>query len=193
VQVWANRRISKFDVSLRLAENAIQGDPEDPRFWHGRALANYALGRSKRNEIKYLSIRTDLETALDLYKGWSFASPELRRATIAGCLNSLAYVWTLDVTTRGHLAEARDTLTKLKMFLGRDHWVQGFPEFFHTEAFLESREAAGLKPKSPDWEKKLRNALLAARRARELAPTRSQYGDLCTQIEETMRDRGFTP
>jgi tetratricopeptide (TPR) repeat protein len=189
VQVWANRRSGNFEESVRLADYGTRVQPNDPRFWHGRALANYSLNRQDRNELLYTLARADLQKALDLYWTYEFASPELKRVTIAGCQNSLAYAWTLDVGTRGYLVEARRALNELKLFLGREKWEQEFPEFFHTEATLELREAEMLPAYSREWEQKLNWAFAAARRARDLAPTRTQYNELCEQIAVLLRDR----
>jgi hypothetical protein len=193
VQVWANRRSGHFDESARLAEVGTRESPGDPRFWHGRALASHARGLEHPNEFLSRQVRQDLEKALDLYQRYNFPSAELKHVTLAGCLNSLTYAWTLDVATQGHLVEARATLKRLKAFLQREQWEQGFPEFFHTEAALELHEALALPPRSKPWEYKLNNARDAARRARDLAPMRTQYRELYDQIEALLRDKRTLP
>jgi hypothetical protein len=183
VEIWARRRVGDFEEAERLADQGIGENPKDPRFWHGRALARFGRTRSaQRTAFAFLGLREDLEKALQLYREISFQTMELKLATIAGCLNSLAYVLTLDTSDPRNLVRARERLNELKEFLEREKWRPRFPEFFHTEAFLELHEAKRL-PEGAARTQKLGFALKAAEHARQLAPSRVQYAELYEEIK----------
>ncbi len=196
VEIWAERRMSHFDQAIELAASGIAQAPDDPRFWHGRALARFGKVATKTGTpFDYTGVRTDLEVALRLYRATTTQTPDLQSAMVVGCLNALTYIHALTARAQAsptvrdrHLECARTYLDELKTLLVPEEWAPRYPEFFHTEGFLERQESERLP--AHERKMKLEEALKAAARAKQLAPTRPGHADLLDEITELLRATG---
>ena len=84
------------------------------------------------------------------------------------------------------LKEARQALNELKGWTRKDSWIPVYPEYFHTEAFLEYQEyllgkLTNLKRES--LKSKLEHAYREISAAVELFPTKETYNKLKELIE----------
>lgn len=186
VLAWAARRKGDFGLAERTAARGVEESDADPRFWHGLALAKYAAAAGRALESMELDeIRLCLELALEGYKMYEIAPPEMRTPILAGCINALAYILALDGARDQSLSRARERVTELKGLCRRKLWRQ-YPEFFHTEAFIEQQEASRIRDKDVR-RVKLSNAQKAALQAVRFAPNRTDYRSLLQEIELGLR------
>ncbi|HKY97284.1 MAG TPA: hypothetical protein VJL35_05460, partial [Gemmatimonadaceae bacterium] len=142
--VWATRRCGNTQESVDWANVGISRDPIDPRFWHGRALAKYSdVRRSPLGKVMVASVVSDFETAAARYCEWLSIEEGDRSLFRATCLNAMVFLLADNSPSKEDLSRAREALTDLKTGFKREQrWSPKFPEFFHTEALLELREAA---------------------------------------------------
>lgn len=158
VQCWAARRSGKFARAVELAEEGIEIDHRDPRFFHGLCLSIYSWLRNSPTDcdLKLQQATDAAEMAIRLYL--DTAKDNDNDEVVASNYNNLAYLWAWSVEInqqelRGDresdaaknqqaLDYARDALDKLKNVIVKSDWERTrHPEFFHTEAYLEYRES----------------------------------------------------
>ena len=179
VLAWAFRRSGDFTAAVSMSETAIRSWPNDPRFYHARSLANYALMRSSTSNVfESLRIRSDLEIAIKHYVTYPFPSDAWRKAIIASCMNGMAYLWLIDGSTREGVDNARRWIDAAKKEIEGHAYI--FPEFFHTEAAIELQEAH--TGRGAARMAKLAEAQKAARKAIKYAPERAEYSALLDEI-----------
>jgi hypothetical protein len=193
---WAARRLGEFArADVRLGE-AIHEYPEDPRFYHGRALNIYSWlsNEAKKKECKYgiADGIQDLENAIRYYELTKKESIKL----IAACYNDLAYFWVwrcqeIDHQSpelKSYLDQARAALNQLIRFMPKDRWDPTYPEYFETESSIEYVEFQQMKieQKSAALQiKKLESALANLTTAYTLYP-KPHYAKSKAQMEEEL-------
>ncbi len=139
---WAARRHRDYVVGHKWVTKSLEKykDDPDPRFFHARALNTYSWYKEKSVPTKNVSMKQaieDAEMAVSLYRRedkvkWS--------GEIAALLNTLAcfYCYELDETV--DIDQARSYLDELKDVCDKTLWGDRYPEYFHTEAFVEYKE-----------------------------------------------------
>jgi hypothetical protein len=151
---WVLRRNVKYAPALEYTNIALERFPEDARFHHSKFLILVCLvpRTENRKELHdyYLSYLEEIHTAQKLYPKLLDGSDEVIKKNInAALLNSEIYTNTLIISVATDsdkailgslLYDLRNVKLKaLKDLLGTDY--QEYPEFLHTEAFLELYEA----------------------------------------------------
>lgn len=173
---WSARRSGHYEEADNYAREGISQYPDDPRYYHGRALNIYTW-RALGDNCPYLIAEAAeaSERALELYR-----RPELDSADqVAACYNNSAYFIAIDVKeSDSHdraeltrkLERAREHLTNLKTAIDKEKdWDPTHPEFFHTEAFLEYQEVKNFWMKQEMDKEGLTAKLRSAKRDIETA------------------------
>jgi hypothetical protein len=168
VACWSARRLRRYKDAKHHAEKGLERYPNDPRFYHGRLITRIAklsddlLGKRIRFDKKNinpqirqglldLSIKetinevvSDGNRAIELYRALSNENEDV----VSAILNSIAYMYALSSTQDSQseadkelLTKARQYLDLLKQNLPPDHWSPNYPEYFHTQSFIEYYEA----------------------------------------------------
>ncbi|MFN0213758.1 MAG: hypothetical protein ACKVT2_05835 [Saprospiraceae bacterium] len=216
--IWAARRAGPnyYDKSFDFAEKIINNkeksnriSPKDARFYHGRFLTRYCMLCEHIDfELKELQVSAsqsdllekciiDADKALKYYENnteLSIVPMDLIRQRIkSNLLNSLCYLLTCKFRVTGNadaLTQARkDYLEPLKDLANIDDRYEKFPEFLHTEAFLEWQEAKIAKNSS---EKLIygRSAILRAIYTDDVEPgVKSKYEKLLSAINRDIGKR----
>jgi hypothetical protein len=142
VLCWAARRRKQYSEAHSEASIGInESKRTDPRFYHGRALAIFAwlFDETEKTRCPYTigDAIEDIEMALERYK---IAIAD-RRELIGACLNSLTYFHCLGESYGSYdLVLARERLLELKTYINKETWNPLYPEYLHTEAYLEYQE-----------------------------------------------------
>lgn len=189
--LWAGRRARRYLKTAQLADAAVRRWPTDPRFWHGRALNTFAWRADPRGGEPSSALLTaavsDAETAAGLYGA---IGEEISRQLAAANHNNIAY-WSalMRDDPAFDLARARHALGRLKALLPRREWDPLFPEYFHTEAFLEFREAeAAVAVGDPDRARqKATLGLEQILEACRLDPHDTDYRDLRDDLQRFLQ------
>ncbi len=162
IACWAARRARLFRDSFEIASGVIGRQPDDPRFFHGRALTIYAwLSDEKERRECPLTIRNaveDMQAAVSRYKH----SPADLREMIGISLNNLVFMHCKSV--RGEpiqLAVARGYFDEMQLYLPKATWGEAHPELYHTSALLKYQESLTVIDSAPREEvrAKLQSAL----------------------------------
>jgi len=176
IQVWAARRSQKYSKGLTLSESYLKEYPEDPRFYHSKALIIYSnledFGNSKqakyynKSEVSIEVAIESAEIALNLYKEFKRRGVERAELAIEALYNSLSHFYTLkaikyiDSNTelfRLSLESARFNIKKLKSYLYLNGlFIKNIPEYISTEAYLEYYEYLLFKHKGVPTEQLLK-------------------------------------
>jgi len=165
LQIWALRRINKYRDSVKLANQAIEKFPDDPRFYHGLFLSQYCISEEKNNKDHNLinKMLENLRTANILYQDFMIQNfedqnkrPLVLKSIDQSYLNSLSYCLALKASNlkkkAGNekyvnlLKDARSTFASLK---NKDNqFYDELPEYLDTEAFIEFLESFYVADKS---------------------------------------------
>ncbi|MBV6443297.1 MAG: hypothetical protein DYG98_01010 [Haliscomenobacteraceae bacterium CHB4] len=154
--VWAARRAKRYDDSLLFAQQEIDRlekennrDAKLGRFYHGRFLANYCLYDTQKEGMEPAYRKSLLTTSIEdcksakkLYEQLNSTMLEIRDKLQYTLLNSLCFLYTelfVEENKPEHLASARDFLLKLRE-PDPDNYKR-FPEYLHTESYLEYHES----------------------------------------------------
>ena len=187
VAAWAARRAKQFREGYNLASESIKQYPEDPRFWHGRALLNLAwykdetLGDSW--DLGGDEAVSDIEKALELYRE---DLPRFEAAYGAAYCN-LAYMKCIDNGDwqAFDIVGARRSIERLKGLSDIDSWPSDFPEYLHAEASVLFPVGRGLGTQG-DFEEAMQR-LVAAKEHNDQAiqgyPSKSMFGVLGGRID----------
>lgn len=154
---WINRRLGKYEESLQYAEEGIKMNNADPRFHHGKLLAQFCLiidGKLSYHEfdnlIPYLKEIRDLYSVfLDDY--FSKTKNNILRSKITDTYhNSSCHMLSLKVLSlikagtqnsrkiEPFVLQARTHLDQLKQ---NGKYRDQLPEYYETEATLELTES----------------------------------------------------
>lgn len=187
VALWAGRRARRYLKTAHIADAAVRKWPADARFIHGRALNTFAWRTDARGpepgHLQLASAIADAERASAMYL---IVGDEISKQLAAANYNNVAYWCSLLRDDEAFdLERGRRALEQLKVLLPRKEWEPLFPEYFHTEAFLEFREAeAALK--ADDLERarqKAERGLEQIREACRLDPPDAEYRDLRDDLQ----------
>lgn len=162
--VWAARRAKQYSDSLHIAQQEIDRleqektpDAKLARFYHGRFLANYCLYYTLKESIKSAkddskesaklisllkSSIEDCKSARTLYEQLKPSMKDIKDKLQRTLLNSLCYLYSelyVEEKNPEHLVTAREYLLKLRG-LDPENYKQ-FPEYLHTESYLEYYES----------------------------------------------------
>ena len=193
ISAWALRRLGRYAEADRLLMKAVTRFPKDPRMWHGRSINAFSWSQADAATYPYKLLRPikDAKRAIELYA----LDGELGNEACAVNWNNLSYMQALvKATPYYNLRAARGAIMELKRILPRDRWYPRYPEFFHTEAFLEYNEylAGTENPRVViDRVAKLENAQRMIDRALQIHP-KEKYEDLRRKIEAALgRERSL--
>lgn len=193
VIAWAGRRCKQYQKTAEWIEEGLRRYPDDLRFWHGQALNIYAwlLDENARTSCQYQpsdAVQATERTLAMLSRAERphALAPEIRAANY----NNLAYFRVLWPDSAAFdVPAAREALDSLKIILPRPRWEQ-FPEYYHTEALVEYREALALRAANgdpSDIREKLNTAQREIRRALLLVPDKETYQRLRDTIAAELR------
>jgi hypothetical protein len=176
VALWAMRRLQRYHEADSLSRDLISSNSDDPRIYHGRLLNCFSWGSQQSSkDLSPLLFREALTaglTAIRLYEQRD--PPDLE--VLAALYNDVAYLkCSSRKPSRRALREAREYLARLKTIKPKSAWVDGFPEYFHTEAALELEEfraARSDSAKQSALRAKLESAVEDIRIAIRLRPKR---------------------
>lgn len=196
VASWTKRRVGDYAAALALAEEGLNLMPTDPRLVHGSAMAFRGMVRATPRRLLVEDDWRDArqQKAIELYEeaaaGFAESQTLPKEDSLmlqSVCLNQLAYNCALSGRFspggRGVL-RARTALVTLKSLTEVSRW-EAFPEFFHTEALVEVKEALALVGEAR--RKKLGYANEAIGKAILYGPTRKDYRSLEIEIAELMK------
>lgn len=167
---WILRRNNKNQDALKYATDGIKLFPDDARFYHSRFLIKFCQMPDEMNPDKalaeYEKHRKDIHTAQEKYiKLLSQKSTVIKNNIVLTLLNSEIYCDTLIVSAkaltddekRNELDAIRENkLRQLKKIAGKNY--ENYPEFLHTEAFLELHESE-VKPTNEKKREKIEYAI----------------------------------
>lgn len=198
VAIWAGRRARNFDQVDKLVRRAIKEYPDDPRFYHGRALNTFAWLKDARQAGScphtLRNAIDDARRAVTLYEGQP--ESQWRRDLVAVNYNNLARFYTqVEPRKPSDLYFARDYLEQLKGILDKGVWAPRYPEYFYTEALLELEEADLMEREGKAGDavyEKLQNAAREIRIADELVK-RHEYITLKERVQQRLAERSATP
>lgn len=150
---WILRRNNKNPLALEYAEKGIEEFPDDARFYHSRFLINFCQMPDKLTPedkmAEYKRHENDIHTAQEKYTKLLFKkSSAIKNNIILTLLNSEIYCDTLIISCKksstSDKRKALDSIrhNKLKQLkeIAGDNYIN-YPEFLHTEAFLELHES----------------------------------------------------
>lgn len=189
VQLWALRRSGQYSRARTLANRLLREFPEDARIFHGKALAIYtwtvdSAARASGARLTIDQAIRDTEKAVRLYRSAGDAEKE-----VAACINNLAYFYAIRKSRgiRRDIEEARAWLGKLKEIVPKRTWYSMFPEYLHTEAFVELQEARLMRRSEPvaEWKRKLEFARKDIRAALRVFEKKT-FVDLAEEIDELL-------
>lgn len=198
VASWANRRIGNYHRALEHAEEGLRLEARDPRFLHGSAMALRGLVRREHGanedaiaqdprQQKAILLYGD---AADAYDDAGWIADDDRQLLRAVCLNQFAFNSALSArrapSKRG-AEDARRALRMLKELMPPTRW-DAFPEFYHTEAFVETKDA--LERTGEARRQKLESARATIEKAILHAPTRDDYRQLEDAIVQLLETAG---
>lgn len=140
--LWSGRRAKLFRETDCIAQKAIGIYPKDPRLFHGAALniSSWILEVKHEDRCPYSLERCIAFglNAIKLYERDDSTSQE----TLAASYNNLVFWYSLDERDDAFdLVLARKALVELKRVLDKEDWIPKNPEYHHTEANLELKEA----------------------------------------------------
>jgi|GEM_PF-5970489 len=171
---WAARRSRKYPLAHQILRSSEQMYPDDPRFLHGRALNVFAwrvdLSAKRTCPHTLQSAISAIERAITLYQN---LGDDAYTILLGACWNDLAYFHAQPQEQNTYdVVRARAALVNLKTLVPPAQW-DNYPEYFHTEAFVEFEEATAAKAKGDEWlyTKKLGWAYQASQRALSLNPS----------------------
>jgi len=193
VIAWAGRRSKQYQKTADWIDEALRRYPDDLRFWHGLALNIYSWLVDETAEVDCPYVpRQAIEATERTIAMLARADPphpfaqEIRAANY----NNLAYFRVQWPDEDGYdVVAAREALDSLKIILPRPRW-ELFPEYFHTEALVEYREALALRAKNEEPSEiraKLNVAQREIRRALLLVPDKETYQRLRDTIAAELR------
>ncbi len=144
---WAARRCGDYTSSIRFLRQGAQRFPDDPRFYHGLSLSYYSTYQagsaslSKIENIEKLNKCIEYaEISLRIYE--HFEQIDIIIKTRAALYNDLAFFHSELFSVTGELNEfhviaGRKFMNELKI---ADPEYKSFPEYLHTESYLELQE-----------------------------------------------------
>jgi len=149
---WVLRRNSKYDEALKVTKEGMAKFPDDARFLHSRFLITACLMDNKEDDesrrATYAAILKDIRRATEMYPSLLDGKDALIGNNIySALLNSEAFTTILELTVTDMTNEQRlagfrrirtEMVGKLKENLQEKYL--DYPEFLHTEAFLEFQE-----------------------------------------------------
>jgi hypothetical protein len=151
---WAARRWRFYRRGEEWATSSIAKYKEnpDPRFFHARCLNTFSWFdevrrgesdvRPPSGDVTIARALEDGKRGIDLYEEWG----ERARDQVGALHNTIAclYVYELDGYVYD-VPEARLHLEILKRTIEKLSWYDRYPEYFHTEAFVEYHEFKALR------------------------------------------------
>lgn len=195
---WCSICVGRFEEARGYAAKGIEEFPDDPKFPH-------LLGRANIREIRLDSAEKKREElikeAIEVQKqAVALARKDSKNVWLRGVMyNSLVFYlchinWAAD-DFGGQISQAREALKELKKAIPKEEWQPAYSNFFHTEAYLEFKEAVGLEfeaklyekeANSPAFSQEKREGLLfAANSQRDQA--RYKLGRALIEIEEALK------
>ena len=193
---WAARRMKHYDVADQYLSSALKEFGNDGRFYHGRSLNIYSWLTDEVTRLQcpysWPQAIEDSKKAIELYSQQLGRYREL----VGACNNNLAYFWALLSETvllgtdemKTYLKEARDALNRLEAHVDKGTWNPYYPEYFHTEAFVEHKEYLQMLQQGEKKESlmaKLENAKRAIQIAFDLYP-KKRYKELDVEIQSAL-------
>lgn len=140
---WAARRARNYAAGDKLATDSIDLYPEDPRFYQARCLNTFSWFADDSRPLPVPDMLTmkqaiaDAETAISCSK----TKDDVRyQDIILACYNNLACFWSYRLDSTFDISESRENLNNLKALFKREFWDPQYPEFYHTEAYVEYME-----------------------------------------------------
>jgi hypothetical protein len=211
--IWAARRNGDIKPSLKLAEEAIDQRPNDPRFHHGKCLALHNIYSTNNLEVEEFDCLEPLvesaEKALELYAkmiaGTQNPAPHFIEGSIAALQNTILYAVLLTHLNKLENGTSEEflnnpILSKYKMEnLRRDLWipienyekkkrrkVKDLPEYDQTLSILELCEAISLSNAKhfDKAEHKINDAFAAIDAAIDIDRKSTLYQDTRNKIEK---------
>ena len=142
VAVYAGRRCGNFKKTDEVARRAIDRFPEDWRLYHACQLNVFSWLRAGGEDCSY-SLLDCADLSEKTISGLLKEEPKDEQM-LAVNFNNLAFVSAFDDggdRSAFNLERARGALENLKTFLPKSKWKPLYPEYYHTEAHLELKEA----------------------------------------------------
>ena len=141
--VWIDRRRRHFEQAYDRASEAIVNYRGDPRFFHGRGLANFAWytepeGRDswQRKGLSGQQAIQDVARAIELYHP---EDSEIQKRLVAAARCNVAYFCVFDRSTAWgvyDVGRGRREIDLLKDMLPEDAWYPLYPEYYAAEAWV---------------------------------------------------------
>lgn len=164
-QLWAARRCCLYEVAWKFAIEGVKLKPQDPRFIHGQCLVRYSMifptdGKKQPflNPQALQEVIGEASNAIDLYDQWAKPIQNftllLIQCSIVSLKNLQAHCLALLFQQEHHeskmyLSRSRHLINSIKQFeKNNGNNYQDYPEYLHTESFVELQEAILLKKSS---------------------------------------------
>lgn len=143
--IWTACRLDRFYPAYTAANRALKLRDRDPRFYHGRSIAAIfwlsqksvnRMGIRPPHEVSGEAAIADAQRAIELY-----TEMHAPANVISLQFNNIAWLRCKDSEADGYdLAEARRVMNELLRLFPERQWAPGYPEYFHTRAFLAFEE-----------------------------------------------------
>jgi hypothetical protein len=145
VIIWTACRLGRFYPAYTAANRSLKLRGRDPRFYHGRSIA--ALFWLAQKSVNRMDIRpshevsveaaiADAQRAIELY-----TEMQAPARVISLQYNNIAWLRCKDPEAGEYnLVEARRVMNELLKLFPESQWAPGYPEYFHTRAFLAFEE-----------------------------------------------------
>ena len=188
--IWILRRNGKYDNALYFTDEAIKEYPNDPRFYHSKALCYYCKYEEENESsieilfqahesalIAYKFYKSDLEN-INMTKG----TRKFVQLNLYGIMNTIVYLKSLGFSknckefSKIMIEDARKIIEELKK---KDESYNKKAEFLHTEAHLELQEYYCFQNYS-----KLYYSLDALDNAISLPNVHSRLKSLCLKLRD---------
>jgi hypothetical protein len=162
------RRACRFEEALQLVSEGLNLDRDDPRFYHSRFLIKASM------KVKPEEFLEDIKFAKTEYpKILQNKSRLIFVNTLGTIINSELYAQAHIIASRSSMNGAIDELEALRAGLSALKTTMGpdydtYPEFLHTEGYIEMLEAMCMTDKKTK-ELKLNHARRASLTGREVA------------------------
>lgn len=149
---WIARRNLDYKTALDYAEEGINIDNTDPRFYQSISLIKYCLFRETKEKVFLVESIYNAKKSIDLYSRLKIESLAVEKSMMA-LFNTICFLSCLfyeDYEKQiHHLNLARENIEKLKKMESN---FDKIPEFLHTEANLIKLEISSQK-ENPDLKK----------------------------------------
>lgn len=158
---WIYRRTKNYSASIRIADEGIKTVPNDPRFYHGKSLANYCMWVENKKSVNIDDIISGLKKSKKLYYEFiednytNGLKASLHSKIIDTFNNNLCYFYTEKsfLIKDSHPDMAMELiniarhkyLKELKKADGT--YIETLPEYYDTESNLEFVESYMLDDK----------------------------------------------